>query len=148
MSSTPIWTGLESLALALIFAPEPFTTPLGIALLIFARKMRVEQQKAARRTRPHYSFHDYYNCRVKMVNSSAIAYHVAPIREGQLPLPRSTISKLYESRQEWEAYQKTVNLKTRTRVNISRPSPSQPAGLLKTPFLRYQNGLKPKRVEI
>jgi len=142
------WRGLESAALALIFAPEPFTTPLGIALLIFARKMRIEQQKKARQSRPHYSFHDYYNCRVGMVNNSAIAYNITSVRQGQLPLRRSTISKLYESRKEWEAYHKTVNLRTKTRVNISRPSPQQPAGLLQTPALMYQNRLRPRRVEI
>jgi hypothetical protein len=142
------WKGLESAALALIFAPEPFTTPLGIALLIFARHMRQEQQKAARQSRPHYSFHDYYNCRVGMVNGSAIAYNITSVRQGQLPLRRSTISKLYENRPEWEAYHRTVNLRTKTRVNISRPSYQQPAGLLQTPVLRYQSGLRPKRVEI
>src|SRR4030042_2182948 len=132
------WRGLESAALALIFAPEPFTTPFGIGLLIFARKMRLEQQKKARQSHPHHSFHDYYNCRLGMLNGSAIAYNVAPIRQGQLPLRRSTISKLYESRREWESYHKTVNVRTKTTVNISRPSPQQPAGLLQTPFLRYQ----------
>jgi hypothetical protein len=142
------WRGLESAALALIFAPEPFTTPLGIALLVFARKMRLEQQEKARQSHPRYSFHDYYNCRLGMVNRSAIAYNVAPIRQGQLPLPHSTISKIYESRREWEAYHRTVNLRTKSTVNIPRPSPQQPTGLLQTPVLRYQSGLRSKTVTL
>lgn len=133
-----VWVGLELAALPLIFAPEPVTTFAGIALLAYARKKRLEQQEAARHPRHYYSFHDYYNCRVGMVNRSAITYNIAPIRRGQLPMPRSTISNLYESRREWEAYHKTVNLQTKTRVNISRPLPQQPAGLLQTPVLRYQ----------
>jgi hypothetical protein len=145
---TQVWTGLESVALALIFLPEPATTFIGVGLLAYARKMRMEQQKSVSQKRPRYSFHDHYNYKIKMVNRSAIAYHISSIREGQLPLARSTISKLYESRQEWETYHRTVNLKTKNRVNISRPSALQPAGLLKTPFLRYQTGLNPRRAHI
>jgi len=142
------WIALEAAALAMVFAPEPVTTVVGIGLLAFSRKMRLEQQKKARQSRPYYSFQDYYNCRVGMVNRSAIAYNVAPIREGQLPLTRSNISRIYDSRREWEAYHKTVTLKTRTSVNISRPSAQQPAGLLQTPVLRYQNRTVPMKNRI
>lgn len=137
------WRGLETAALALIFAPEPFTVPIGVGLLIFARQMRLQQQKNARQSRPYYSFHDYYNCRVGMLNRSAIAYNIVPTREGQLPLTRSNISRIYDSRREWEAYHKTVTLKTRTSVNIPRPSTQQPAGMLQTPVIRYQNRTMP-----
>lgn len=144
MSSTPIWTGLESLALALIFAPEPFTTVLGVGLLAYARKKRVEQQQALKnRARPRNSFSDFYHYRVGMIQGSSIAYHVSPARQGQLPLARSTISRLYETREEWEKYRNTLPL--RTGVNLTRPHAAQPAGLLKTPFLRYQTMLPARR---
>ncbi len=143
-NNAPIWAGVETLALALIFAPEPFTTPIGLGLLAYARKKRKEEQQAVKtRYRPRYSFSDFYHYRVGMVRGSAIAYHVSPVRQGQLPLARSTISKLYESRREWEYYRSTLN--ARGRLNLTRPHVLQPAGLLKTPFLRYQITLPARR---
>ena len=146
MNNTPIWTGLESLALALIFIPEPVTTVIGVGLLGYVQKKRIEQQQASRHHRLPYLFRDYYNCKVQMIRGSSIAYRVSTTREGQLPLARSTIARLYESRREWEYYHKTLN--ARPRITATRSSAQQPAGLLKTPVLRYQSGLKPRRVEI
>lgn len=145
MSNAPIWTGLESVALALVFAPEPFTTFLGVGLLAYARKKRAEEQQAAR-SRPlrRHSFSDFYHYRVGMVGSSSIAYRVLPVRQGQLPFARSTISKLYESREEWEYYRRTLPMRS-TRVNFPRHHTLQPAGLLRTPFLRYQTMLPARR---
>ena len=144
MRNSPVWTGVETLALALIFAPEPFTTPIGILLLAYARKKRKEEQQETRkRARPRYSFSDFYHYRVSMVRNSAIAYHISPARPGQLPFARSTISKLYESRREWEYYYRTLN--GRSRVDLARSHPTHPAGFLKTPFLRYQTMLPARR---
>jgi hypothetical protein len=145
---TQVLAGLESMALALIFIPEPVTTFIGMGLLAYTQKMRLEQRELVSRQRPPYTFHDYYNCTVNMVRGSAIAYRISTTMQGQLPLACSTISKLYENRWEWEAYRKTINLKMKSRVNIVRPSALQPAGLLKTPVLRYQAGLIPRRVQI
>ena len=144
MNNTPVWAGVEALALALIFAPEPFTTPIGLGLLALARKKRREQEQALKnRPRPRHSFSDHYHYGVGMVRSSSIAYHVSPVLQGQLPFVRSTISRLYENRDDWERYRGTLPL--RTKVNLARPHASQPAGLLRTPFLRYQTMLPPRR---
>jgi hypothetical protein len=143
-NKAPVWTGVETLALALIFAPEPFTTPIGLILLAYARKKKKEEQEAAKtRYKPRSSFSDFYQYRLGMLRGSAITYYVSPIRPGQLPLARSTISRLYENRREWEYFHSTLN--ARGRLNLTRPNPFQPAGLLKTPFLRYQTTLPHRR---
>jgi hypothetical protein len=144
MNKTSVWKGVEALSLALIFAPEPFTTPVGIMLLAYARKKHKEEQEAAKtRYRPRNSFTDYYHYRVGMARGSSITYHVSPIKQGQLPLARSTISRLYENRREWEYFYNTLN--ARGRLNLTRPNPFQPAGLLKTPFIRYRTTLPPQK---
>jgi hypothetical protein len=144
MDSTLKWKGLETLALALIFAPDPVTTILGVGLLSYARKKQAEEKQAAQ-PRRHY-FTDFYNCKVKMVRGSSIVYRTATTRDGQLPLTRSTISRLYESRKEWEGFHKTITAR-RPPPTITRHVPGQPPGFLKTPFVRYQTGLMPRRAQ-
>jgi hypothetical protein len=150
MNNTLVWRGLESLALALIFAPEPVTTIVGMGLLGYARKKRTEEQLAIRPPARYHSFTDFYTCKVKMMRGSTIAYRASTTREGQLPLIRSTISHLYQNRREWESFSKTVTSKakpTTPRPPAQRPATPHPTGL-KTPFLRYQTGLVPKRGQI
>lgn len=146
MNNDPVWRGLESLALALIFIPEPATTVIGLGLLAYTQNKRAGQLHASRNYHLPYGFHDYYNCKMHMIRGSAIAYRVSASREGQLPLAHSTISRLYENRKEWEYYHRTLNARPGTAA--IRSSPQQPGGLLKTPVLRYNTGLNSKRVEI
>ena len=107
MNNALKWKGLETLALALIFAPDPITTVIGVGILSYARKKQAEEKQTALRPRRHY-FTDFYNCKIKMVRGSAITYRTTQTREGQLPLRRSTISRLYQSRREWENFHKTI----------------------------------------
>ncbi len=146
MNNALKWKGLETLALALIFAPDPITTVIGVGILSYARKKQTEEKQMALRPRRHY-FTDFYNCKVKMVRGSSITYRAAQTREGQLPLRRSTISRLYQSRNEWENFHKTITA-GRPVPAIVRHVPGQPSGFLKTPFVRYQTGLMPRRVQI
>jgi hypothetical protein len=93
--------GLQSVALALILAPEPFTTIPGVILLAVAKaagsKTNVTQRPSAR-------FEDYYSSKVELKDNGRVSYGVAPKpgREG-LPhsLPKTT--KLYETG-SWKNY--------------------------------------------
>jgi len=147
MSNALMWKGLEAMALALIICPDPITTVVGISILSYARKKEVREKQAnqQQQNRRHY-FTDFYNCKVNMVRGSAITYRAATTRDGQLPLKRSTISRLYESRRDWEIFHKTVTARMPV-PSITRHVPGQPTGYLKTPFVRYQTGLMPRRVE-
>ena len=81
----PYPNGLEPLALALIFTPEPVTTIAGISLLGYAAHAK-QQQKKSITGRLKSSFNDLFTYEIKMDNHSSITYYVYPTREGQLPL--------------------------------------------------------------
>jgi len=136
-SNTKVWTGLESAALALIFAPEPVSTFVGIGLLVFARTMRMEQQKATEQRRHyHNTFNDYYQYRLAMVRGASIAYNITTTKLGQLPLVQTNISRLHDPPA------KTTTHHSIATTNARRTSPisaiPQQAGMLKTPVLKYE----------
>ena len=84
MSSSPIYTGLEYVALAMIFLPEPATTFIGVGLLGYVRsKKDGEQSEVVYRRRS--SFGEIYSYSLKMKDGSLITYQVAGIRKGQMP---------------------------------------------------------------
>ena len=94
--------GLESVALALIFAPEPFTTLIGVGLLAAARANKMHSESR----RPTDRFEDYYRCAIELAKDGKLNYRVASIRDGQMPhaVPRRT--NLYETN-AWQHYRKS-----------------------------------------
>jgi hypothetical protein len=70
---------LDVLAIALICAPEPFTTPIGISLL--CRKRGAEQHAP---THPVKEYPDYHY-RVETLHGREITWEVRTIYPGQLP---------------------------------------------------------------
>ena len=95
----PFHSVLGSLALALIFTPEPTTTIAGIGLLSFARKRR--RQKPISWNGPTNRFEGYYTYKIDMVNGGTIIFQMFPTRQGQLPLTWPNIAKLHRRPEVW-----------------------------------------------
>jgi len=108
MSSSPLYTGLEYIALALIFLPEPTTTFIGVGLLGYTRS-----QKNGEHTQVVYQHHnrfgDVYTYAVEMKDGACINYRISGIRAGQMPHKWPTTNKLYSSEQLWESYRNAKN---------------------------------------
>ncbi len=115
--------GLESLALALIFAPEPFTTLLGVGLLAVAKAEKATRVGASATHRVH-RLEDYYRYRMELSDNGRLRYKMTPIREGQIPdsIPRTT--NLYET-DAWKHY------RNRSYDYLNKKSPPNFAGLQK-----------------
>jgi len=124
---TPFHSVLESLALALIFTPEPTTTIAGIGLLSLTRTMRC--RKGIRRNRLTNGVEGYYTYRIDMVDGRTITFQVFPIRQGQLSLTWPNIGKLYSSPEAWEAFRAGAN-------QASKATPSPVSGLRQASLLR------------
>jgi hypothetical protein len=121
MSSSPLYTGLEYIAVALIFLPEPTTTFIGVGLMGYARS-----QKNGEDTRVVYErrnrFGDVYTYTVEMKDGSYIDYRISGIRAGQMPRRLPNINKL-------EAYRNMKNNKVRA-LPQSKPFAGLQQGLL------------------
>ena len=98
--------GLQSVALALIFAPEPFTTPIGIGLLLAVKASKHSSSAPREAPRRINRFEDYYRYGTHMKNGS-IGYCVSPIREGQIPHALPKTVRLYDTN-EWQSYRKNA----------------------------------------
>jgi hypothetical protein len=131
-------TGLQAIALALIFMPEPFTTPVGIALLGYAKIMGAAEKPVTPR-RMINTFEDHYTYRLEMQRSSTITYQLSARRHGQLPESYPRIARLQDNPQFVKA------LRARTKVQspyTSTPfSPLEPAGLMRGPRLKDRAAL-------
>jgi hypothetical protein len=106
-NNKPLSMGLDSLALALIFAPEPVTTFIGIGLLAFSRASKMKRVGADTGIKPVNRFEDYYQYRIGMVKKGNLAYQVTPLREGQLPGKFPQTVKLYDTG-AWGHYRRTA----------------------------------------
>jgi hypothetical protein len=95
--------GLEALALTMIFLPEPATTAVGVALLTYARKRRINNIRKAGANRTATGLESSYYYKVHKSTDDLISYHLAPINQGQLAktLPRGISMS---SQPGWEAY--------------------------------------------
>ena len=89
---TRSYAGLESLALALIFAPEPVTTIVGSGLLAYAKYAKHKERSVARRKLARSIPYLY---KVYMTDRKRIAFHITATRPGQLPLTWPITAKLY-----------------------------------------------------
>ena len=129
--------GLQAMALALIFMPEPFTTPIGIALLAYA-KSTGRQRPASTRRLPD-TFEDHYSYKLSMTHSTTITYQLSPKRHGQMPEAYPRIAKLQDNPQ----YLKTSRERAKQQSQfIPTPfSKLEPAGLMRGPRLRDRAAL-------
>lgn len=130
-------TGLQSVALALIFMPEPFTTPIGLALLAYAKTMGAEKPATPRRVLN--SFDDVYSYKLQMQRNNMISYELAARRHGQLPGYYPRVSRPQENRE----FVKAVRANTKTQPQpVSVPfSKLEPSGLMKGPKLKDRAAL-------
>ena len=106
-SRAPVSKGLESVALALIFAPEPFSTLIGVGLLALAKASKANRVTSTEAPLMVNRFEDYYHCKVHMEKAGIVSYKITPRKEGQIPhIPPQTV-KLCETA-AWKHYRKTA----------------------------------------
>ncbi len=129
--------GLQSVALALIFMPEPFTTPIGIALLAYAKAKGRQRPVSARRLTN--TFEDCYSYKLSMTRGTIINYQLSPKRHGQMPKSYPRITKLQDDPQ----FLKALRGKTQRQSQFtSAPfSKLEPAGLMRGPRLKDRAAL-------
>ncbi len=129
--------GLQSLALALIFLPEPFTTPIGLALLAYTKAMGEEKPATPRRV--INTFDDIYSYKLQMQRNNMISYELAARRHGQLPESYPRISRLQDNPQVVKALRTKAKAPSQyTSVPFSK---LEPAGLMKGPKLKDRAAL-------
>jgi hypothetical protein len=94
MSSSQLYTGLEYIAAALIFLPEPTTTFIGVGLLGYARSQKNGEQSSEVVYRYRNRFRDVYTYSVEMRDGSCIDYRISGIKPGQMPRRLPNTNKL------------------------------------------------------
>jgi hypothetical protein len=140
MKST-YYAGLQSLALALIFMPEPITTVVGIGLLSYARNAGQQRPVSVRRLTN--TFEDHYSYRMDMLRGTTITYQLSPKRHGQMPKSYPKIAKLQDNHQVLKALRERTQ---RQSQFISTPfSKLEPAGLMRGPRIRDRAALATPR---
>lgn len=122
MSSSPIYTSLEYVALAMIFMPEPFTTFIGVGLLGYARSKKTGEEPELVYRRAYFS--DIYSYDLKMKDGSVIHYKISGIREGQMPSKWPVTYNLHTADHLRESH-----LKTKNNIIHALPPRKQFAGL-------------------
>jgi hypothetical protein len=133
--------GLQSLALALIFMPEPFTTPIGIVLLGYARV--ASRQKPAVPRRVISTFEDHYSYKIKLVNGTAINFELSARRHGQMPKAYPSIARLQDNPQALKAMR--ARAKGQSPYTSTPFSKLEPAGLMRGPRLKDRAALATPR---
>jgi|SRR4030042_4454192 hypothetical protein len=129
------YAGLQAAAIVLLFMPEPFTTPVGIALLAYAK--RAGQQKTATVRRVTNLFEDHYTYKLSMVRGTSINYQLSPRRHGQLPTLYPKIARLQDNPQ----FMKSVRERAKRQYTCVSVSKLEPAGLMRGPRLRDRAAL-------
>ncbi|MGD0353058.1 MAG: hypothetical protein ABSB38_06140 [Dehalococcoidia bacterium] len=129
--------GLQSIALALIFMPEPFTTIIGVGLLSYARAAGKE-----RPVNPRHlinTFEDHYSYKLDMSRNSIISYELSARRHGQLPESYPKIARLQDNPQVVKALR--ARAKGQSPYTSIPFSKLEPAGLMKGPRLKDRAAL-------
>ena len=129
--------GLQSLALALIFMPEPFTTLVGVGLLSYAKA--AGQERPAARRHLITTFEDHYSYKLDMSRNSTINYELSARRHGQLPESYPKIARLQDNPQVVKAMRaRTKGQSPYTSIPFSK---LEPAGLMKGPRIKDRAAL-------
>ena len=134
-AKSPYYAGLQYVALAIMFMPEPFTTPIGIALLAYARGAGQQRPVAARRLTNN--FDDQYSYKLNMVRGTSINYQLSPRRHGQLPNAYPKIARLQDNPQ----FMKSLRERAKRQHAYAPVSKLEPAGLMRGPRLRDRAAL-------
>lgn len=121
--------GLQSLALALIFMPEPVSTVVGLGLLGVSRAIETPRPNNFRRLSNGLS--DHFDYKLTMRGSSTIAVEFKPKRHGQLPRAYPKVARLQDNPEALKSLQEKVQLQL--KKGTTAPSALEPAGLLKPP---------------
>jgi hypothetical protein len=129
--------GLQALALALIFMPEPFTTPIGIVLLSYAKATGGEKSVTPRRT--INTFEDHYSYKLDMSRSSVITYELSARRHGQLPEAYPRMARLQDDPQVLKALR--ARAKAPSQYTSTPFSKLEPPGLMKGPRIKDRAAL-------
>ena len=133
--------GLQSIALALIFMPEPFTTVVGVGLLAYARS--AGQQKPATVRRLTNTFEDHYSYRLDIVRDTSITYQLSPRRHGQMPKSYPRTAKLQDNPQVLKALRERTRRQSQyTNTPFSK---LEPAGLMRGPRIKDRAALVTSR---
>jgi hypothetical protein len=122
--------------------PEPFTTPIGIALLAYT-KASGQQRPASARRLPD-TFEDHYSYKLNMPRSTTITYQLSPKRHGQMPGSYPRIAKLQDNPQYLKALRKSE--KKQSQFTSAPFSKLEPAGLMRGPRLRDRAALVTPRL--
>ncbi|MBM3120158.1 MAG: hypothetical protein FJ006_11560 [Chloroflexi bacterium] len=134
--------GLQSLALALIFMPEPITTVVGVGLLNYARVARKQRPTVLRPV--INTFEDHYTYRMNLINNTTINVQLSPRRHGQMPKVYPSITRLHDNPQALKALHERAQRQAQT--NTTPFSKLEPAGLMKPPRPKSQTRyFTPKR---
>jgi hypothetical protein len=117
--------------------PEPFTTPIGIVLLAYAKAMREEKPATTRRV--INTFDDIYSYKLQMQRNNMISYELSARRHGQLPGYYPRISKPQDNPE----FVKAIRARTKAQPQpTSVPfSKVEPSGLMKGPKLKDRAAL-------
>jgi hypothetical protein len=130
--------GLQAVALALIFMPEPFTTPIGIVLLSYAKAMGAAEKPVAPR-RIITTFEDHYSYKLEMQRNNIISYELSARRHGQLPESYPRMNRLQDNPQLIKALRARAKApSTYTSVPFAK---LEPPGLMKGPKLKDRAAL-------
>jgi len=117
--------------------PEPFTTPIGLALLTYAKA--TESQKPVTPRRVINTFDDIYSYKLQMQRNNMISYELSARRHGQLPGYYPKIARLQDNPQVVKALRaRPKGLSPYTSIPFSR---LEPAGLMKGPKLKDRAAL-------
>jgi hypothetical protein len=122
-------TGLESLALALLVMPDPFTTIAGVGLLAYTQTTKQRRPTGLRRLKS--TFQDYYTYRMDMKDGMTITFQMFPTRQGQLPNSYPKIAKLHDDPQVVKALRQKAP--PQSKAGHAPFSKVEPAGLLRPP---------------
>ncbi len=79
---TPKDAALDVVAIALILAPEPLTTPIGISLLLRKRGSSAQHEPTVH----HRHYYPEYTYRVDTIRGRQITWEVRTLMPGQLPM--------------------------------------------------------------
>jgi hypothetical protein len=135
------YAGLQSIALALIFMPEPITTVVGVGLLSYATNAGRKRPVSVRRLTN--TFEDHYSYKLNMTRGTTINYQLSPKRYGQMPRSYPRVAKLQDNPQFLKALRERSQ---RQSQFTSAPfSKLEPAGLMKGPRLRDRAALATPR---
>ncbi len=121
--------GIQSLALALIFMPEPVSTVVGLGLLGVSRAIETPKPNSFHRL--SNGLGDHFDYKLTLQGNSAIAVELKPKRHGQLPRSYPRPARLHDNPEALKSLQEKAQLQLKKAVAAS--SALEPPGLLKPP---------------